>query len=344
MAAVEGRSVVYRRTGANGGVGRTGWFSFGTNGSTDVACFRYAIDADPPVGTGCDASSGVVRTGTALAYAPDHVGRVELHVQAVDEARNVSPIRVYTFEVASAQMVSKWYLDDQQSGTDEYPKTSARPAVGKKWLTLDDGVTWTDGPMGTGMYDWALQFSRGSSAHATGPVVATRASFSVGAHVRVDDVSAAGTAVSQDGANAPGFELGIRTDGCPGGLAACWAFSRKTADTAGASVVVAASSVPVSAGHWYYVLGQYEKSNGTMRVWVCQADYGLAPDPQGSKVVDVSRTYTPWAATGAFRVGAAWGGGKATRGWRGAVAGVRTSDGLLDTSQITADCADRVSF
>ncbi|WP_146844079.1 LamG-like jellyroll fold domain-containing protein, partial [Cellulomonas composti] len=264
-----------------------------------------------------------------------------LSVTAVDKAGNPSEAgpRRYEFEVAGAQVSGQWFLDEG-TGTTAAAHTGDGETVTKA-LTLDTTlIEWVYGPGGAG--DRALKFSTLDSAHTSGNVVTTGGTFSVGAFVKLNDLTATGTAVSQDGANTSGFELGVRTSGCPGSRTICWAFSRKTTDTVGATVVTATSEVAVTAGDWFYLVGQYNKAAQKMQLWVCRADVA-GVDPKSTGMLDVSDSYTPWVASGDFRVGTAFGDGGLTRRWRGAVGAVRTySGGFLGADEVAADCGYKV--
>lgn len=325
---VAGQAASYAENTSAGGVGKTGLFTFTNGGIADVTYYRYGFD---------DAGMTSTATlGVQVPYTPTKAGPHVLYIQSVDRAGNASPRKDYWFSVAVAPSSGLWNFDD--------PATSPTAAdiAGSHPLTLSStglkglGVVAELDPPSAAPGDGSLHFQTAADqAVSTVPVVSTSSTFSVGAFVKLDDLTGTQTAVSQDGVNASGFELGYRSgsgSGCPTSDG-CWAFAMNAADSSTApAVTTVTSSQTVVAGQWAYLTGVYDATAHAVSLSVC-APPGNGPDAAVSAPFTAS-----WFATGALAVGRGQAGAAAAHPLRGYVDDVRVTTGVPDTTAITRYC------
>nr|WP_083466276.1 LamG-like jellyroll fold domain-containing protein [Kibdelosporangium sp. MJ126-NF4]CEL14900.1 putative secreted protein [Kibdelosporangium sp. MJ126-NF4]CTQ96470.1 putative secreted protein [Kibdelosporangium sp. MJ126-NF4] len=130
---------------------------------------------------------------------------------------------------------------------------NGRDSAGTAHTTATGGVTWSTDRGGVAALD-------GTGTLATaGPVLATDASYTVSAWVKVNDKTAQ-TVVSQQGQNTTAFAL--RTDGTK------WAFTLPVSDTAGAATVSAVSSSDIQTGTWTHLVGIHDSSSRNVTLYV----------------------------------------------------------------------------
>ncbi|WP_421742691.1 LamG-like jellyroll fold domain-containing protein [Cellulomonas sp.] len=326
VIAAAGHPAVYAESATNGGVGVAGLFTFSPGASVDVAFYRYRLNG------------GEVKTTPAssptVTIVPSLVGPQALTVESVDAAGGVSPDRTYLFTVALATVSAAWQLDHVNAGT-----TLDTTNANYRRLTVSSGVTLVNGPgreLGNKQPgDYALRFDALDDAASTSqPIVATDATFSVMAFVKLEDVDGTYTAVSQDGGQVSGFELGHRVDAsCPDGTGGhCWAFWMPGSDAAGAPVAVM-SKTPARVGSWVQLTGVRNASDGTLKLAVCELGN---PQP---KFEDSRLAPTAWSASGAFQVGRGRAGGAPARAWHGAISHVRTYTGAIVAENLRTSCS-----
>lgn len=330
-----GVEAVYVNDGVEaGGIGFTGKFTFGRNGSGDVQYFKYGFnDAGRPH------TASVGSNGTAtVSFTPKEPGPVTLTVRSRDKAGNFSTVRSYTFDVAAPIATAVWPLDD---GSGESATEIVRGA-GSQSLAFrgpeGGGLpTWTDGPHelfrsrnGDGA---VLLDGVDDRIVAANPVVDTTSSFVVSAHVRLDILEESAVALSQNASEVSGFKLGYRAD-CVGG--GCWDFWMPESNTT--SPVAAHANhdapgpdepVPV-AGEWVHLTGAYDADADTVSLWVCSI--GTSDDPTAAEPVAYSGPHanpTPWEAQGAFVAGYSVYRGERRDRWTGAVDNIRVFDGQV---------------
>ncbi len=333
VTPVAGMPAVYVEgpTGS-GGVGVEGRFTFSNGDSTDVAWYRYSFQG---------AAQKVTPVGSpTVAFAPTLIGPQTLTVESVDRAGAVSDPRVYRFTVAWGNVSNAWQLDEASGASAANVRTGGVPP-----LAVSGSVTRTNG-LGKDFRvrndDLALQFdSTADTASTAGPAVLTDRPFSVMANVKLDDVTGTYTAVSQDGSQVSGFELGHRVDPrCPEGTNGhCWAFWMPGNDS-GAAPVVVLSAVPARAGSWVQLTGIRDAANGgTLRLAVCEL--GVPPTaPRAVAPVEApaQAAPAPWLATGPLQVGRGRDAGSPARSWHGAVSQVRTYSGAAAAETLKNSC------
>jgi hypothetical protein len=172
-------------------------------------------------------------------------------------------------------------------------------------LTLS-GATWT----ASGRSRSGLSFNGTSHyAAAAASVLTTNASFTVTAWVNLTDATVSRTAVSQDGTNVSGFELGYDQP------LNRWVFAMPRSNSAVATVDKISSTAAPVAG-WNQLTASYDSSNNRMHLWV-----------NGAYQSFTTFAGTAWNATGVFQVGA----GKITSRthfWQGTIDAVRGQAGV----------------
>ncbi|BDZ53051.1 LamG domain-containing protein [Agromyces marinus] len=331
-----GIEAVYPQDVLAGGVGLMGRFILGPAGSSDVVQYSYSF-GDPATMTTVSVAKGATYE---VSFDPSTSNAVTLYAKSKDSAGNSSPQREYRIKVASPVEDVIWKLDEGagQSAADTGPK-------GAGSLTLAGDPGWVEGPhqlFGSREDDWALAFDgAGDAALSEGPVLDTRESFTVSAHVLLDETKAGQgdyTALSQDGLAQSGFGLGYRAD-CDGNGAECWAFGMP--DTTSSSTVrYATSGVAVRAGEWVHLVGEHDATAKTLRLWVCEVG---TPDRMATGEpfpgAAVTRGGSAWQAPGGFAVGRGQSAGAGTDWWPGQVDNVRLFSGqIVDASKVRRLC------
>jgi hypothetical protein len=166
-----------------------------------------------------------------------------------------------------------------------------------------NGANWAPGHDGS-----ALSFNGTTDdATTTASVTATNTAFTVAAWVYLTDTSVSRTAVSQDGTDASGFELGYDRD------LNRWVFAMPRSDSAAAAVDKAASTAAPATGVWTHLTASYRSSSNRLYLWV-----------NGQFQSFVVFGGTLWNATGALVVGAGLSTTRTHR-WQGTVDNVRVS-------------------
>src|SRR5205823_2996118 len=148
-------------------------------------------------------------------------------------------------------------------------------------LSLTGGARYALGGLGGAL----LLDGAGAHAQSGRPVIRTDGSFTVMAWVRMSGSRGTGTAVSQDGTEAPGFSLQYSA------ARNRWAFTMAAADAAGSAVARALSARPAAAGSWVHLAGVRDAAAGRIRLFVNGIHSGTA-------------AYSgAWHASGRFQVG-----------------------------------------
>jgi len=209
----------------------------------------------------------------------------------------------------------RWELDETSGAT-------GADALGRHPVTLSGGVARTAGVRGN-----ALQFSGGTAVTA-GPVVRTDSSYTVAAWLRPGPVGRNEVAVSQDGTQVSGFNLGYSLDPDTGGYR--WSVRVPTADSLSATVVTAVDLfAPPTTGVWTHLAAVYDAKDQRIRLYV---DGQIAGEAAYTGVVN---------ATGPLRLGAGrLPGSTAPEEFSGAVDEVQAISGVLTDQEIYGLYAD----
>lgn len=324
-AVSTGMPASYAENAERGGYLLQGAFTLNRNASTDVVRFRYGFNAPTnalPLEAIPDASGKAVIMFPAMT-----TGSVTLAVQSQDAAGNPSPTRTYIFSVATPTEDAVWTLDEG-TGTTSQDSAGSPP----RDLTVS-GAVWGDGPhtlFDSREGDHALAFD-GVNDHArtSAPVLDTRESFAVSAHVWLDPSRvgqpASLTALSQDGVDRSGFRVEY-SGTCPDSPNGCWSFSMPDSASGTAETRVV-SDVPVSGGEWTHLVAEFDAPDQAMRLWVCEIGTPAYPAIGEPVPSEVARTATPWAAPSGFQIGQGRPAGSYTGFWHGAIDNVRVFTG-----------------
>ncbi|WP_203910491.1 endo-1,4-beta-xylanase [Rhizocola hellebori] len=197
----------------------------------------------------------------------------------------------------NADLVGAWRLDD-------WSATTASDASG-----LDHAATVTGGLGAEGRTPSGSAFrgdGASTGAETASAVVATNASYTVSAWVRLDSKSADQVIVSQDGSTVSAFTLGY------GKTKDRWVFSIPVADSTGASVQsVESKSAPV-VGEWAHLTAVWNNGWGRMQIYVNGSWNNTFP------AASENRGAT-WASAGRLRIGRSMSG----KAFSGAISDVR---------------------
>jgi Concanavalin A-like lectin/glucanases superfamily len=235
----------------HGGVGRTGTFTFGSGGVSDVVSYLYGWQ-DPP--TTPVAAAGGSATVTLTPPPPSLIKH--LFVRSLDRAGNPSNITDYVFLLGSAtDPAGSWNADDG-GGT-----TLADSSGGGHPATLHGTASWTAGR--TQGADGAAHFNGADGyAETAAPVVHTDQSFSVAAWVRLSSITAGrfANAVSQNGVADSAFSLSFN-----GGA---WEFDLHSVDSNAPTIYTTKATAPVQAGVWTHLAAVYDAGSHQMMLYV----------------------------------------------------------------------------
>jgi len=205
---------------------------------------------------------------------------------------------------------SAYYAFDAGSGTTAVDY-SGKANTG----TLQAGAGWTTGKVGTG----ALSVNGTSTGWVDvgGPVINTSQSYTVGAWVKLNNVTGYQSLVGIDGTLASPFYL--QTDGSTGQFR----FSLTNGDTSAPGFSNIYGVTPV-VGTWYHLVGVYDKTANTMAFYVNGVSQGSLTAP------------TTWAATGHTAIGRAQYNGTKTDFTNGAIDDVRFYSRALSAAEVAA--------
>ena len=249
----------------------------------------------------------LVGNTTVASITPTLDGTNTLSAQSVDGAGNLSDPRIYQFLVRPAGDLSWYWSLDQNTGN----SAASAPANNRPAAFSSSGASWlSPGRLGAAR----ISMTGAGELSTASPVLDTihPAGFTVAAWVQLADLSAARTAVAQDGTNTSMFRLGYRNDVDVNGDARvdqAWCFTIKAADSASAGSAAACTTDYVVAGDWVHLVGVYDKPNNKIKLYV-----NGTPEINGS-YAEAAGT-AAWLATGSFAVGRARNSAPADR-WLG---------------------------
>ncbi|GHF18798.1 LamG domain-containing protein [Pseudolysinimonas yzui] len=185
-------------------------------------------------------------------------------------------------------------------------------------LTLQAGATWAVSKSGLGS---ALNLSGATNSWALTSgnqrVIETSESYTVAAWVKFNNTAGYQTLASIDGTNVSPFFIG--TNG-----AGKFRFAQTGGDSTSSAFVTIDGAATLVTGTWYHVAGVYNKTAGTMQLYVNGVSQGTATAP------------TSWTAFGPTIVGAAKWNGVRTDYVNGAIDEVRFYGRVLSGAEIAA--------
>ena len=328
---------VYETDQERGGVGLKGCFEIYAP-SGDATAVEWAQTSRTAV---TRVQLGSTRRFT-VCVAPTGTGPKYIYAKAID-ASGLWSDAIYEFDVAAAREDGVWTFDDPENPGED---TSVRETneLAKAGDLSVSGTGWATGPhtlFGARDGDVALDVQGTGKAATVTPVIDTRASFVVSAHVRLDaDAAPTGwyTALSQDSTSFNGFRLGYRPVACPTVDDRCWAFGVQTSLTEN-QVTYVMSDQPVRLGQWVHLLGEYDKAAGKVRLFVCDAGTPDDPAVGEPKLAEASLAGNLPVSAGAFVVGRGLINGSPANRWNGQIDNVRIFRGeVLAEAKIRRLC------
>jgi len=300
----------------HGAVGKTGRFTIDST-STDTAGYSWSLqdaygDNTAPVST--------LGAAAKIALDPTSSGTQNLSVWAYDQHGNVSTKKTYTFSVSSTgSPVAHWKLDETTGTTaadTNYPGYSTdvtRP------LTVTGGE-WTGGTAADAADDHLqyLTFDGDDEAVSASPVVATNASYTVSAWVRIHQTDIDYTIASQDGTVNSAFMLKYDGESHKFLMVA----SNQDSNASGLLAVSAGSNVTAESGVWYHVTGVFSFGLQQLQLYV------------DGQLQNTAAFTDEWKATGSFALGRdLWAGREATH-FAGDVDDVKVWDRAVPLGEI----------
>ncbi|MGH3656001.1 MAG: LamG-like jellyroll fold domain-containing protein [Micromonosporaceae bacterium] len=294
-------------------------------GATDVAYYRWSLNNDVP-------TSGQVPVGSpTISVTANTVGPSMLRVWAYDEAGNQtlnSQVGEFRMDVPPAQSTALYPLD-----VDDADPSTSTDVTGANALSLAAGVVWAGVGQVPGLEDSSLEFDgSGAAAAATGPVAPSGQNVTVTAWVQVADVSRSRVAVSQDGPGGTAMSLGVKTS-CPGGLAACYAFTVANPNSPSAVKLASVFSTQpaVADGSWVHLTGSYSPHTDEVQLYVTADPLNVGEPTQGQVAFSGNAT-----ASSMFRVGrGTTSAAAAADPWLGRVDDVGVYTGWLSEDEVT---------
>ncbi|GAA3206617.1 hypothetical protein GCM10020256_01770 [Streptomyces thermocoprophilus] len=267
-------------------------------------------------------------------------GTYVLSVRARDVLGRLGEIESVKFKVAKGDdPVGLWHFDETTGlAADSAPSGGAADAVLASPATRDDrgrrGLITRDAqglPLADPVTDQGLALDGTTGYAATGkPVLATDASYTVSAWVRLTDGTRNATALGQDPAMSGGwysaFYLGYRADSKKWELLT----SPKDATDGNISTQVVRSVQPAALGAWTHLAAVYDHTGKVIKLYV-------NGELQGTQAVAPS-----WSSTGRLQIGRVWWRGAYHDYWKGSIDEVTAWQKALTDEEI-ADDADLVS-
>ncbi|MEV8097778.1 LamG-like jellyroll fold domain-containing protein [Kitasatospora sp. NPDC085879] len=247
----------------------------------------YQVDAaSRNTGTTLD-PSGAART-TAVSYTPDDLVATTHEYDASGYDRtttsgydNAGRLTSSTLHGDASGHPNGWWKLDQTSGT------TVTDNSGTGNTAAASGVTWaTDG---NGVTSAKFTSTAGQQIATNGPVLNTTGSYTVSAWVNLSSLPTGNAAVvAQSGTKNSEFVLGYHPTGTG---TAVWTLWNVSTDAAGPAFMYASSTAAPVANTWTHLVGVYDPSGGSMKLYVNGA---LAGSTTNS---------APWQAAGQLTIG-----------------------------------------
>lgn len=295
--------------GSTGGSAISVSFTTGTDAGSGVGTRLLQRATAPIVGIGCGTYTSFATIGTnpsspVLDTLPANSCAKYQYVVS-DNVGNAHTAA--SASVAHAPFGAYWAFD-AGSGT------TAVDATGNgNTGTLQATAGWTAGKIGTNALN--LTGANTSYVDVANPVIDTSQSYTVAAWVKLNNLTGFQTFASIDGTAISPFYLQMS-----GGR---FNFGQRSADSTASTLVTVQGPIP-TVGTWYHVAGVYNKTAGTLELFVNGVSQGTAT------------ATTAWQATGHTVIGRAKWNGAGVDFMNGALDEVRFFDRALTSSEIAA--------
>ncbi|WP_245605803.1 LamG-like jellyroll fold domain-containing protein [Promicromonospora kroppenstedtii] len=282
---------------------------------------------------------------TEFCIAPGGAGPKFIYAKVADKAGLTSEAD-FDFDVAAAREDGVWTFDNADDRGEDTAVFDAdrNEYLSAGQLSLSTTPVFSVGPhqeFGARDGDSALTARGSKIAWSEAPVIDTTKSFVVSAHVKLDtdtDPTAFYTALSQEAPLYNGFRLGYRPNSCPTSDGGCWMFGVNR-ELGANSPVYARSAVPVKFGQWVHLLGEYDKPEGKIRLYVCDAGTPEEPAVGEPILAESDMTSNQPASPGRFVVGRGFIDGSPAHYWNGPIDNVRIFRGeVLAQAKIRRLC------
>ncbi|WIM97336.1 LamG domain-containing protein [Actinoplanes oblitus] len=258
--------------------------------STNVKGFNYGWTEAATSSVVPTTANGV--TSATVTLSIPKYGTNILYVQAVNTAGSKGYGSADFTALRPSPSVARWPLeiggpvDATSAVIDQQPSLA-----GDNQLTLS-GTTWADKGRVIGAQNLAFN---GSGVVTTPKFLDTTSSFSVGAWVRLENVTNYQTFISEDGTGTANFQLQFRPDDTNGDGAAdkSWCFGLRPTDTSATTAFnLACSTNTAVLNRWTHVAGVYDAATKKVSVWV-----------DGVMRAEAAAPATAWQSTGPLRIG-----------------------------------------
>jgi hypothetical protein len=293
VTSPDGRYGLPQCDGTNGwcdGVGKTGSFTFGANGVSDVAGYKYGFTSPPTTSINATAVGGTA----TVQLTPTSPGITDLYVRSFDQVGNLGPIRDYRFFVGSgANPVGIWKLDDGTGTTAaDTGSGTGDPAVTHPATLTDVGWSTTTARLVGGT---TATFNGTSSQARLGLSIDPTKSFTVSAWARLTDTSADRTVVTLDASGYASlyFQYQKSTNR--------WLAQMPSA-TSGSSITWwnALSTSAPKIGVWTHLAASYDAGTKRLSLYVNGVEEGVAtgvtPFANPNEVTMIGRSGVTWFA------------------------------------------------
>ncbi|MFD3621064.1 LamG-like jellyroll fold domain-containing protein [Streptomyces sp. NPDC058676] len=302
---------------AGGGPEVKATFTFSpADGDTRNVAYQYKLSTDTAW------SSEISGKTVSASITPDLPGTYRLYVRAKDSLGRWGAQNLVDFLVKEGTgPVGQWHFDESSGDAIDSSTTVTanqdNAALSASGASRNGrGRLGTD--RGTGVEDTALALD-GSSGYAatSSAVLETRSSYTVSAWVRLDDLSKDAVVLSQDGSQYSPFYLAYDSG------VGLWLFGMTSGDSStGLSAPGVAMNRPVIKGAWTHLMGVYNATAKTMRLYIDGRYYtqGTAP--------------TAWAATGRLEMGRGLWAGAQRDAFTGGIDEVRVWQRALTVSEV----------
>ncbi|MEU4807186.1 LamG-like jellyroll fold domain-containing protein [Actinosynnema sp. NPDC023587] len=198
---------------------------------------------------------------------------------------------------------ARWRLDDNTG-------TTAHDTIGSNHATLHGGTSWSTDHNGSVTLN-------GTTAYlgTAGKVIDTSKSFSVSTWLKTNSAGWQ-TAITQEGSQYNAFHLGYDGD------QRRWAFSVLPEDSATTPVRRAYSDNEPASGTWYHLTATYDRTTGTMRLYV------------NGSLEDTVTDATAFPSNGPLTIGRGKHAGTYMHNFSGSVADVRVHQRTLSPADV----------
>ncbi|MGH3861009.1 LamG domain-containing protein [Actinokineospora sp.] len=245
-------STDYPENGLAGAAGKSGLFTFGPNGTADVASYVYTVDGTDPTTLGSPSVNATGTGATTTALITPIEGTNTVKVASVDRAGNRGPVKSYVFRAnPPTAPIGSWKMDSTLSDS----------AAGARHLSYT-GTGSASYVSGYTANAFRMNAATSDAAASASSIVRTDRGFSVAAWVRLDAAQGWRAVVSQEGPLSAAFTLQRCDD------TGKWCFVTSPGDAANPAWASIHSQSSALAGVWTHVAGVYDAGTKQIHIYV----------------------------------------------------------------------------